>query len=73
MTLILGTKSVVHKDGTDNMNCLFAGRKRMIMWHPKYEKLIETAEFGPLFVHRLLVEQSLTYSYAARSFRGRLG
>lgn len=41
-----GTKSVVHKDGTDNMNCLFAGRKRLIMWHPKYEELIESRDFG---------------------------
>lgn len=41
-----GTKSVVHKDGTDNMNCLFTGRKRLILWHPKYERLIESREFG---------------------------
>ena len=41
-----GTKSVIHNDGQDNMNCLFAGRKRMIFWSPNYEETIEQEECG---------------------------
>jgi hypothetical protein len=41
-----GTKSVVHKDGKDNMNCLFAGHKRIAFWHPKYQGVIESAALG---------------------------
>merc|ERR1711974_590206 len=33
-----GSKSVVHYDDQDNINCLFSGTKRFIFMHPKYKK-----------------------------------
>ena len=41
-----GTRSVLHNDDQDNINCLFAGKKRMIFWHPKYRSQITSAEYG---------------------------
>ena len=29
-----GTKSVVHYDDADNLNCLISGQKRMVFWSP---------------------------------------
>jgi len=29
-----GTKSVIHKDGQENIHCMIAGKKDWIMWHP---------------------------------------
>ena len=41
-----GTKSVVHYDDADNLNCLISGQKRMVFWSP--------GEYGP---HRPLCTQ----------------
>lgn len=35
-----GTKSVVHADDLDNVNCLFRGSKKLIFVEPKYRKHI---------------------------------
>lgn len=43
-----GTKSVLHNDGLDNINCLLDGSKDLIMFHKKYKKEIE----GDHFVHQ---------------------
>jgi len=39
-----GTKSVIHNDDQDNVNCLFEGQKRMIFWHPSDKAKIESIE-----------------------------
>lgn len=36
-----GSKSVVHYDDQDNINCMFSGKKRFIMMHPSYKKKFE--------------------------------
>jgi len=36
-----GTKSVIHKDGAENLNCLIQGTKRVIFWSPAYSLAIE--------------------------------
>lgn len=36
-----GSKSVVHYDDQDNINCMFSGRKRFIFMHPKYKREFE--------------------------------
>mmetsp|Transcript_140886 Transcript_140886/g.270281 ORF Transcript_140886/g.270281 Transcript_140886/m.270281 type:complete len:358 (-) Transcript_140886:72-1145(-) len=36
-----GSKSVVHYDDQDNINCMFVGRKRFIFMHPSYKKEFE--------------------------------
>jgi len=36
-----GSKSVVHYDDQDNINCMLAGTKRFITMHPKYKKRFE--------------------------------
>eukprot|EP01052_Picozoa_sp_SAG31_P036266 SAG31_NODE_4498_length_3185_cov_36.595269_1_plen_464_part_00 len=41
-----GTKSVIHVDDVDNVNCLFSGRKRIIFWHPKHKHAIESKDLG---------------------------
>ena len=41
-----GTKSVIHNDDQDNINCLFEGRKRMIFWHPSDKEKIESDVCG---------------------------
>lgn len=44
-----GSKSVVHYDDQDNLNCMFDGHKRFIFMHPKYRKKFEKTknnEFG---------------------------
>ena len=41
-----GTKSVIHNDGQDNVNCLFAGKKRIIFWAPTFGEVIEDKECG---------------------------
>ena len=33
-------------DDQDNLNCLFAGKKRLIFWHPRHKTSIETEPFG---------------------------
>ncbi|KAK3096984.1 hypothetical protein FSP39_005376 [Pinctada imbricata] len=37
-----GTKSVLHNDGLDNINCLLDGEKYLVMIDKKHSKLIET-------------------------------
>eukprot|EP00937_MAST-01D_sp_MAST-1D-sp2_P001778 g1778.t1 len=41
-----GTKSVLHNDDQDNINCLFSGTKRMIFWSPHYRQKIQSRAFG---------------------------
>jgi hypothetical protein len=41
-----GTKSVIHNDDQDNVNCLFEGQKRMIFWHPSDKAKIESDVCG---------------------------
>lgn len=36
-----GSKSVVHYDDQDNINCMFMGRKRFILMHPSYKNQFE--------------------------------
>lgn len=36
-----GSKSVIHYDDQDNINCIFAGRKRFVFMHPRYKKQFE--------------------------------
>merc|ERR1719378_817301 len=36
-----GSKSVVHYDDQDNINCMFAGTKRFLFFHPKWKKEFE--------------------------------
>ena len=48
------TKSVVHKDTPDNMNCLLSGRKRMAFFHPKWAAKIETNEMGWIDIDALM-------------------
>jgi len=36
-----GSKSVIHYDEQDNMNCMVAGRKRFIFMHPSYKDEFE--------------------------------
>jgi len=36
-----GSKSVIHYDDQDNLNCMIAGKKRFIFMHPKYKKEFE--------------------------------
>merc|ERR1719229_919055 len=36
-----GSKSVVHYDDQDNINCMFSGTKRFVFMHPKYKKRFE--------------------------------
>ena len=41
-----GTYSVLHNDDQDNINCLFAGSKRMVFWHPARRDLIQSKAYG---------------------------
>ena len=41
-----GTNSVLHFDGSDNLNCLLSGNKRLSLYHPKWRSKIETDEMG---------------------------
>jgi lysine-specific demethylase 8 len=42
-----GTKSVIHNDGQDALNCQMDGRKHWIMWNPtKYGKKIRSKKYG---------------------------
>ena len=41
-----GTKSVVHYDVGDNMNCLLSGRKRMALWSSDLRDKIEAHGMG---------------------------
>eukprot|EP00929_Paragymnodinium_shiwhaense_P075622 TRINITY_DN38684_c0_g1_i1.p1 TRINITY_DN38684_c0_g1~~TRINITY_DN38684_c0_g1_i1.p1 ORF type:complete len:356 (-),score=56.60 TRINITY_DN38684_c0_g1_i1:181-1248(-) len=36
-----GSASVIHYDDQDNINCMFAGTKRFVFFHPKYKKRFE--------------------------------
>eukprot|EP00927_Polykrikos_kofoidii_P020017 TRINITY_DN19421_c0_g1_i1.p1 TRINITY_DN19421_c0_g1~~TRINITY_DN19421_c0_g1_i1.p1 ORF type:complete len:372 (-),score=69.80 TRINITY_DN19421_c0_g1_i1:378-1451(-) len=36
-----GSKSVVHYDDQDNINCMFVGHKRFVFMHPSYKKKFE--------------------------------
>merc|ERR1719502_610719 len=36
-----GSKSVIHYDDQDNINCIFSGYKRFVFMHPKYKKVFE--------------------------------
>ncbi|CAJ1438618.1 unnamed protein product [Effrenium voratum] len=36
-----GSKSVVHYDDQDNINCMLAGEKRFVFMHPSYKKDFE--------------------------------
>ncbi|XP_063434150.1 uncharacterized protein LOC134715718 [Mytilus trossulus] len=40
-----GTRSVLHNDGLDNINCLLDGNKDLIMFHKKYKPEIEADHF----------------------------
>jgi hypothetical protein len=57
-----GTKSVIHNDGQDNVNCLFSGRKRLAFFHPVYKTTIETKENG-----WVVAERDLPSAYGAFS------
>ena len=37
-----GTRSVIHNDGQDALNCQLAGEKHWIFWNPKSAGLLET-------------------------------
>lgn len=41
-----GTKSVVHNDPSDNINCLFSGTKRLAFFHPRHKLVIEDKGSG---------------------------
>ena len=41
-----GTKSVIHNDDQHNINCLFAGKKRLAFWSLHDRDVIETEECG---------------------------
>lgn len=41
-----GTRSVIHNDGQDAVNCQTAGEKRWIFWNPKYDKKIRSKKYG---------------------------
>merc|ERR1711865_1225616 len=36
-----GSKSVIHYDDQDNINCIIAGTKRFVLMHPRYKKDFE--------------------------------
>mmetsp|Transcript_51452 Transcript_51452/g.165281 ORF Transcript_51452/g.165281 Transcript_51452/m.165281 type:complete len:247 (-) Transcript_51452:450-1190(-) len=36
-----GSRSVVHRDDAENINCLFAGKKRFALVHPRWRKEME--------------------------------
>jgi len=36
-----GSKSVIHYDDQDNINCLFSGQKRFVFMHPRYKEQFE--------------------------------
>jgi len=36
-----GSKSVIHYDDQDNINCMISGRKRFLFMHPKYKEQFE--------------------------------
>ena len=40
------TRSVLHNDDQDNLNCVLAGRKRFVFFHPREKPTIETDAFG---------------------------
>ncbi|CAH1797094.1 unnamed protein product [Owenia fusiformis] len=40
-----GTSSVLHNDGVDNINCLFDGEKKLVMFDKKYNTEIEGTNF----------------------------
>ena len=40
------TRSVLHNDDQDNLNCVLAGRKRFAFFHPREKPRIETDAFG---------------------------
>jgi len=41
-----GTRSVVHTDAQDNMNCVFAGTKRVILWNASDAAAMRTPAMG---------------------------
>jgi len=41
-----GTKSVIHNDDQDNVNCVFSGSKRMIFFSPTNKTSVESAGLG---------------------------
>jgi len=60
-----GTKSVVHTDSVDNINCLFRGQKSFVMVDPiKYGDKVCLQE-KKILLNTVLVElrQSLTCEY----------
>lgn len=36
-----GSKSVIHYDEQDNINCMISGKKRFVFMHPRYKKYFE--------------------------------
>lgn len=36
-----GSKSVIHYDDQDNINCMLAGKKRFVFMHPSYKEVFE--------------------------------
>jgi len=40
------TKSVIHNDDQDNLNCVFSGSKRFIFFHPHNKTYIESSDLG---------------------------
>ena len=41
-----GTKSVIHNDDQDNINCVLSGKKRLVMMHPRSKLVIEEKAYG---------------------------
>jgi hypothetical protein len=41
-----GTKSVIHSDSQDGLNCQLDGTKRWILWHPRYKNDIQSDVYG---------------------------
>lgn len=42
-----GSKSVIHYDDQDNINCMIAGHKRFILMHPRYKTQFEAHPNSP--------------------------
>mmetsp|Transcript_13911 Transcript_13911/g.34092 ORF Transcript_13911/g.34092 Transcript_13911/m.34092 type:complete len:373 (-) Transcript_13911:45-1163(-) len=62
-----GTKSVIHNDGQDGLNCQLDGVKHWILWSPKYEKKIQSKKLG--WVN---AEEDKEFKKAYGSFAGKV-
>ena len=49
-----GTKSVVHTDAVDNINCLYRGEKEFVMVDPKYQDKVANAFHSKSGIHAIL-------------------